>query len=259
MKNIKSNIYIFKTLALALALFLSSCEEEAVVDPSNPPAAVSFDMESDSFVVVDDESAYDITVQFTKTSNVDRTVSFMINEDATTASSDQYSVGNQVVVPAGSLIGTTTLDFNYDELDFGDSRVLSLDLVLGENDTPNITRQSFDLTFVKECTLNNVVLSIDTDDYPEETTWELYDFAVSTTVPVQTGGPFDGQANVIIDIPLCLDAGSYGIIVRDSYGDGIAPGGFSVSLDGTVIASGVVGPSASPGSQPSFGSATFDL
>ena len=184
---------------------------------------------------------------------------FIINDEETDATPDQYSFTPQAVIPAGSLTGSTILNFDYDVLDFGDSRDLVLDLVLSEDQTANLKRPSFTLTFVKECTLNNVVLSITTDTYPDETSYELYDIGVSTTEPISTGGPYDDQASTTIDVVFCLGAGSYGIVVIDSYGDGIDGGGYTVTSNGITLASGVVGASANPGTLPSFGSSTFDL
>lgn len=263
MKNIKSNIYFFKAFVLSFALLITSCGDDEVIEElSDAPSALAFDVETDSFEVENNESTYDITVQATSVSNVDRTVSVSINEDGTSATPEQYSFSPQITIPAGSLTGSTAMSFDYDILNFGDTRDLMLDLVLNEGDTPNITRQNFMLSFVKQCTLNNVTLEITTDIYPEETSWELYDLAISTTDPIMTsGGEFDPDVvadESIVEVIFCLGAGTYGVIVRDSYGDGISNGGFQIILDGSVIASGIV-PGGNPANVPSFGAAQFTI
>jgi hypothetical protein len=219
MKNIKSNIYLFKALVLSFALFVTSCGDEiAVDDPADAPSALSFDLGEDSYQVESNESTYDITVQATSVSNVDRTVSMMVNEAGTTATTDQYSFSPQATIPAGSLTGSTTLSFDYDVLNFGDSRTLMLDLVLAESDTPNIKRQEFQLDFVKQCTANNVVLDLTFDAYAEEAYWDLYDLSGTPTIILSGGqnSAYGDLDNSSLSLQLCLEAGDSGIVVYDT-------------------------------------------
>jgi hypothetical protein len=63
-----------------------------------------------------------------------------------------------------------------------------------------------------------VVLALTTDNYPEETTWEVTD--VDGTV-LYAGGPFD-EGGTLYSIEMCLDPDScYTFTIFDSYGDGI--------------------------------------
>jgi thiol-disulfide isomerase/thioredoxin len=65
---------------------------------------------------------------------------------------------------------------------------------------------------------NNISLSILTDDWPEETTWELKNGNGST---IESGGPYTGQALTEITEEWDLDPGCYTLNVFDSYGDGV--------------------------------------
>ena len=153
-----------------------------------------------------------------------------------------YDLGSfQVTIPAGELGGSLTIDFNYDLLEFGDSRTLALTLDIGDN-MPNSSRNTFELDFVKFCTLNNVELSITTDDYAEETYYGLFDLSGSSPELLlsNSAGDYDGRNNETITEKFCLDSGNYAIVVYDTYGDGIVDGGVTVSINGTVEVSQAV-------------------
>lgn len=65
-----------------------------------------------------------------------------------------------------------------------------------------------------------VALSITLDDYPEETSWTLYD--EETFDVIATGGPFDvSQGGSTVSAEFCLEDGCYLLEVEDAYGDGI--------------------------------------
>ena len=69
-----------------------------------------------------------------------------------------------------------------------------------------------------------VTLAIQTDNWPQETTWEIYD---AFFFPVANGGPYPGQNNSLILEQLCLstDFGNcYSLYIYDSFGDGICCG-----------------------------------
>lgn len=63
-----------------------------------------------------------------------------------------------------------------------------------------------------------VHLIITFDNFPEETSWEI----TSAGNIVASGGPYGSQGDgSTLDIPIELTSGSYTLIMRDSYGDGI--------------------------------------
>jgi thiol-disulfide isomerase/thioredoxin len=73
-----------------------------------------------------------------------------------------------------------------------------------------------------------VTLTVLTDDYPDETSWQLFDadgdVVASTNVVGQAygqAGDYSGQANTSIEIEWTLEAGCYTFSVYDAYGDGV--------------------------------------
>jgi hypothetical protein len=77
-----------------------------------------------------------------------------------------------------------------------------------------------------------------TDDYPGETSWNLTDDAGNV---ILQGGSYTGDFTTYTE-SICVSAGCYTFTINDSWGDGICcafgDGAYSVSADGTVIASG---------------------
>ena len=108
----------------------------------------------------------------------------------------------------------------------------------------NTTNDSFNFAFdvAPEYTTSNVILNITTDDYANETTWQLLDSAGA----IVANGPTTAYANnttyqETIGIPT-LDA-CYSFVLLDSYGDGICCGygigSYNLEDDsGNVIISG---------------------
>ena len=94
------------------------------------------------------------------------------------------------------------------------------------------------------CVLNgvNITMSLLTDNYPGETTWNITDDAGNV---VMEGGPYSGnQTNY--SASACVATGCYTLTVNDSYGDGMqyngVVGNYSLTDgDGNVLASIVAG------------------
>ena len=86
----------------------------------------------------------------------------------------------------------------------------------------------------------DVTVTINTDNYPGETTWEIRNSGGSV---VASGGPYGSQGTTYSDVA-CLDqAGcNYTFTIFDSYGDGICcsygQGSYSVTSPGNTYASG---------------------
>ena len=78
------------------------------------------------------------------------------------------------------------------------------------------------------------MISIATDTWPEETTWNLVD---SSGVQIQAGGPYSSRQTVY-NTELCLSDDTYTFTIDDTYGDGIYGEGYSILVDGNVIAGG---------------------
>ena len=80
-----------------------------------------------------------------------------------------------------------------------------------------------------------ITVSITTDTWPNETTWTLSDSAGNV---LSSGGPYTGVGSTFEEI-VCVGDGCYTFDILDSWGDGIfEPGGYTLTADSTVIASG---------------------
>ncbi len=88
------------------------------------------------------------------------------------------------------------------------------------------------------CTDNEVFVTINLDNYPGETTWQITNSGGSV---VASGGPYSGAGSQVVE-DACLVDGCYDFTIFDSYGDGICCGygigDYEVTSGGTVLASG---------------------
>ncbi len=90
------------------------------------------------------------------------------------------------------------------------------------------------------CNDNEVVVTINFDNYPEETAWALTNSAGAT---VASGGTYGSQADgSTLSIDVCLPDGCYDFNITDTYGDGICcsygNGSYAVTNAGSTLASG---------------------
>ena len=90
------------------------------------------------------------------------------------------------------------------------------------------------------CTDTEVTLTINLDNYPEETSWDIRN--ASGTV-VASGGTYGSQPDgSTVTETACLPDGCYDFTIYDSYGDGICcgygNGSYSLTNGATVLASG---------------------
>lgn len=86
---------------------------------------------------------------------------------------------------------------------------------------------------------NEVVVTIEVDDYPGETTWAITND--QTTEVVASGGPYSGLASgTVVTDTICLPDGCYTYTINDSYGDGICCGFGNGSYEVIVTGEGVV-------------------
>ncbi len=114
----------------------------------------------------------------------------------------------------------------YDDAGFDGSEVVYLD-----NFQPTETPPT------QSCNDTSAALTLVTDNYGSETSWSLKN-SVSQTL--YSGS--DYQSNTNNEVEMCLADGSYTLEVSDSYGDGmccsVGSGSYSLSVNGTVVASG---------------------
>ncbi|WJJ97206.1 T9SS type A sorting domain-containing protein [Algibacter luteus] len=89
-----------------------------------------------------------------------------------------------------------------------------------------------------DCT--DVVISIEFDNYPEETSWSIMDSGGNI---VYSGGTYGNQPDQsTLNISECLPAGCYEFTIFDSYGDGLyysgGNGSYSLTVGGVEVANG---------------------
>jgi hypothetical protein len=173
----------------------------------------------------------DIKVYTTQVVGTDRTFNVNVLTDQSSADPDAYKVPASVTVPANSNVGTLTIDIS--DVNIGDGVSLVLDiqsqdgLYKGDPATIMITQV---------CPYNEVILNMNFDSYPEESYWEMLD-ANNNVVASVPAGTYADMTDA--KKKFCLTDGTYTFIMYDYYGDGITPpGGYTLSYNGTVIASG---------------------
>ncbi|MDH6017877.1 endonuclease [Vibrio splendidus] len=114
----------------------------------------------------------------------------------------------------------------YDDAGFDGSEVVYLDNFQPTEAPPT-----------QSCNDTSAALTLVTDNYGSETSWSLKN-SVSQTL--YSGS--DYQSNTNNEVEMCLADGSYTLEVSDSYGDGmccsVGNGSYSLSVNGTVVASG---------------------
>ncbi len=89
-------------------------------------------------------------------------------------------------------------------------------------------------------TCTDVVLTLNFDDYPQETSWQITN---SNNQVIASGGTYGSQPDgSTLSITECLDPGTYTFTLNDSFGDGLCcgygNGSYSLTSEGTTIASG---------------------
>lgn len=134
---------------------------------------------------------------------------------------------------------TATIALPEVNFDLDVTNTLVVSLPDDDNNSNNVVTTNFNATQIYET--NQVELSIQLDQYPQETAWNIRNSAGSI---VHIGGPYPGQANQLLEFTLDLTADDcYTFTIFDSFGDGICCGfgnGFYIleTSDGTVIAQG---------------------
>ncbi|MCX2762680.1 reprolysin-like metallopeptidase [Aquimarina muelleri] len=91
-----------------------------------------------------------------------------------------------------------------------------------------------------QTTCTDTVLTLNFDNYPEETSWEITN---ENNQVVASGGTYGTQPDgSTLSVTECLEPGNYTFTIRDSYGDGICcsygNGSYTLISEGITIASG---------------------
>ena len=110
--NIKLNI-MKKLSILLVSIIAFSCgeHENVIYDPNTSSTFTFFDSQTSAIEVLntDISRSAEITVGVSTLSSSDRTVTLSVNEDLTTADSESYDVGTEVLIPANEYFGTVTI------------------------------------------------------------------------------------------------------------------------------------------------------
>ncbi|MCC7521244.1 MAG: hypothetical protein IT220_06380 [Flavobacteriaceae bacterium] len=221
-------IFYFLALTFSLVLF-NSCEED-----SAELKYVSFESGTYKFGVnLDASSTREIKVYATKKMDSDRTFAIRVNTTATTADPTSYVVPTTVTIPADSNMGSFNVTISDVNLDAGDVKDLVIEFV---GDEEYYNGNSITLKVSELCPLNEVFVYFAFDAYGEETSWELQDSLGNTVASGGEDGAYDGLSE--LEIPLCLEDGTYTLTVYDVYGDGMFDGNIEGSFKlygGTTI------------------------
>jgi len=224
----------YKYFALLTALIFFNCEQDNDSELSN---YVGFEQGPIAYTVDNSSTAtFEVTVAASETSSSDRTFDIVVDDASTLAS--PYTVPSTVTIPGGSNVGTLSVSVtDNDDLGF-----VAQSLILDFTDEVGMDfGEAVTLNFTETCLDTIVTLNLTLDDWPDETTWEIYDLNGTPTV-VASGGPYvnpdDDYAELSFDF--CLASGDYGIVVYDAYGDGGPT--FSITTEaGTLVADTTLG------------------
>ncbi|PHR68854.1 MAG: hypothetical protein COA67_11920 [Lutibacter sp.] len=205
MKNNK--IYLI-TLFIALGFIVNSCdvntEEYKAVSPVD-----SFVSTSASVIVDSDNVTFEVIVAASEAYTADRSVPIEIGS-ASTGSGLDYNFSGNVDIPAGQLTGSTTIKFNYDPITPNNERELVLRLVS--------TSEEITISYTKPVIFYDIELTINFDNFPTETSWEITDS--SSSVVATSGGTYPGGSTVLNET-ISLVEGDYTFTIYDAFGDGL--------------------------------------
>lgn len=217
-------------LLITISLFVfNSCEDDN--EGTTSLNYVSFESATYTFGVdLNGSNTRDVTIYTTQVTNTDRTFNVSV-VSTSTADPASYTVPTSVVVPANTNVGKLSIkisDINIGEA--GKKLILKFDAQEGLMTGTNIT-----LNIKQVCPLNEVILDIKFDGYPDETKWELLN-STGTVISSSNGFYPTSVKNTTIQKAFCLANGTYTFKMYDDWGDGInAPGFYRLSYNGAVL------------------------
>lgn len=208
-------------LIIAVLFAFASCEEENIVfDNENGQTGVSFATTAYNVSVPTEGLGIEVPVNVTTVSTTDRTFDVSV-DDTTIGDAANYALGS-VTIPAGEYSGVLNVSLNFDPLIEGEVYTLVVNL---EAPVDGVAySEQVAIEYFKEIICNDIIVTVVTDTFGGETTWEITD--ADGTV-VASDGPFvnvTGGDTYTQDV--FLEDGCYTFTIFDSYGDG--------QVDGTV-------------------------
>lgn len=231
---------------LTLSLLIFSCEDfEEVIYDNNGQTGIGFTVSEANLTIFPAGATTTLTVQSTTTSTSDRSFNVAVNTEESFGTSDNYTIGN-VVIPANSFDGALEVTFTDNSLVDDEVYLLVLDLDLPAG-VAVVGSDRAEITYVKAFTCNDLVLTLNEDQWAGEREWEITD--ASGTVVSQcsdfTECPFAGGAGptteAAYNFNINLPDGTYTFTITDSYGDGQsfpADGDYTLSCGAIVHATG---------------------
>lgn len=209
---------------IMLAFILVSCEEDLIRYTGGNPAAYSFKNETQVIGVC--EPTQQVTVESTIKTDSDRSITVSIDEEETSAETDEYSFSSfQVVIPAGKFIGSTDVTIDFAEVPDNVERELILNLEIPSNGSLN-TRGSTAIEYTSACALNEVTFDFVLDDFPGEFAYVIINsdgLIVGGEENVDAdGAPVFGNFAEVESFSetFCFPNGDYTLILIDAFGDG---------------------------------------
>ena len=206
---------------LTIVFAFVSCEEDLIIyDADGGQTGLSFSRSSLTVSVCD--PTVDLVVESTTRSSSDRTYNVTVSTSST-AVAGEYTVASSVTIPAGEFTGSTPVTIDFAQVPDGASRSLVLELVAPDGEVIS-ARGTSTFNYESACTLNEVIVDLNFDQYPEEAAYIIFDAngAVVDASYNASGaiafGTFAGQSS--FTKTLCLPDGDYSVTFFDSYGDG---------------------------------------
>ncbi|MDR6966958.1 hypothetical protein J2X31_000958 [Flavobacterium arsenatis] len=234
---------------LFVSLLFNSCEENDVASINDVPFnSVSFPRPTILADIHPATPVYELEVNVTKPSNVDRTFTVVNvpfadipgNDQLIEATSADYTFNGQITVPAGSVKGYGQINITPGNLVVGVTKTMAFDLVSpGEDGKFTNGKDRVVFSFTRACGdgQSKATLLITFDQYADETSWELY----RGSTLVDGDGPYV-RGRATFEKSFCLIPGEYTFVLYDSYGDGICcatgNGAYSIKVGGETLISG---------------------
>lgn len=216
---------------LATTLILGSCTQDDITAKNY----VTFDVNNTNIELAATGSG-EATVTVFSSNNVSGDMMFDVEvvEDQTSIDPANFQVSETVMIPSGSNRGEVQITLN--NIDFTSNPSITLSFT----DTEGFSfGQTTTFNIVEECTGTEGYMLITFDEYPGETSWEIYESGSDT--PILSNQYSAGTVST--NERLCLQPGNYLFIIYDAYGDGMCcdfgEGSYQFILgDGTVVAEG---------------------
>lgn len=215
-------------LLISLSFFaFNGCDDD---DDDEIINYVSFETQSYDFgVELEGSTTNELKIYATKTTGSDRTYNINVVTDMSTADPESYDVPATVTIPANTNVGLFSVKI--DDLNIGsDGEILVLEIGREED---LFTGEKMTLKIKQVCPYNEVILNIQFDDWPEETSWELLDIDNNIIDSAPTGA-YAGESS--FTKAFCLQNGTYTFTIYDAYGDGTKL--YRLTYNGTTIVEG---------------------